>query len=129
MRGFMAASRSWYHRGMTGHRKRRIVRRAALALGIVALLVSGYVSAFAGVRWAAIHGHLSHSAKFTPVFDPLWAYTASELPGARAFDAFVAWCSYGGRVPYGDVRETLDWLRDKRSLHNDRSRRSTDGDK
>ena len=95
-------------------RKRRIVRRAALTVAGVVLLLNGYVVAFIGTRWAVSHGHFGMAAGSTPVFAPLNHYGGSDLPGGRDFAALTVWCCADGRIPLTKIRDQLDRIADQR---------------
>jgi hypothetical protein len=70
-------------------RKRRIVRRAVVALAVVVLLSSGYVFAWLIVSRAAHDGYLGpvHVRIARPMFDPLVRFCETDLPAANALCA------------------------------------------
>jgi len=85
-------------------RRRRIVRRAVIALAVVVLLVVSYVSGYGASYWLD-----AHSDRFAAdesdyyLFAPLEVYCRSGLPGARTLRAFRVLCYWQGtgmpRVP------------------------------
>lgn len=108
-------------------RRLRFVRRSVMAVAVMVLLVNAYTGTYIATRWAIVHGHLNMSARFNSVFSPLEEYGASDLPGGRAFEAFVVWCNADGHVPYGTVREMLDTMREIQSRDTGRGVRAMDG--
>lgn len=85
---------------MAESRKRRIVRRAVIALAVVVLLLSGYVSAYFGMSWLRGRRVVSpNQAKTirTTVFAPFHAYKQDEdAPGSRTFRLLELWCMNHG---------------------------------
>jgi hypothetical protein len=65
-------------------RRRRIVRRAVMALAVVLLLPVWYVAAWLAVSRAAHDGMIRPATVLTirPAFAPLITYCESELPAA-----------------------------------------------
>jgi hypothetical protein len=83
---------------MAVSRKRRIVRRVALALIAVVLLPVWYVSSYCATWWLAgrdpsspVYGRL-HSSLYWPL---IW-YEGSGHPGGYELCEFRSWCYFHG---------------------------------
>ena len=100
----------------TTHR-RRIVRRAVMALAAMVLMMGWYVSSYGTCRflagrakwntwWYRVMGRLE-----PVVFEPVHVYQWSGLPGDITLQVFGEWCYYRGSgrpVPWGEVRKDVE---------------------
>jgi len=67
-------------------RRRRIVRRAVMALTVVVLVVNGYVASFLCCEWLVGRGVIKPGTTLPlqeTIYAPLWLYIQSELPGSE----------------------------------------------
>jgi len=74
-------------------RRRRIVRRAVMALAVVVLLASGYVGLWLTCCFA-YGAQLTPSWADTPmrvVFAPIALYTSSRYPGSSGVSEIASW--------------------------------------
>jgi len=97
---------------MQSTRFRRIVRRTALVLAAVLLLIGGCVSGYFGA--VALEGHkvIPQSISPLPVFSPLRHYELSDLPGSEGFFTIRLWFQLGGDSSFDDCRRlaiTIRW--------------------
>jgi hypothetical protein len=81
-------------------RRRRVVRRAVMALLVIVLLPIGYVSSYCGMYWLrgmrVVNPNQSHALKAT-VFAPLAAYiNDNDVPGSHTIRVLELWCMYHG---------------------------------
>jgi hypothetical protein len=79
---------------MSTSQKRRIVKRVAVALAGVVLLVTAYLSTLGVIFWMNGRGYLSDSTRVmaeTTVFAPIRLYREAELPGADVLNRFLRW--------------------------------------
>src|SRR5262245_44297063 len=93
-------------------RKRRIAKRALLAVMVVVLLVNSYVCAWLYRGWncfrpfeiASTPYPLQHELRALPVevWSPLIAYSFSDLPGGDSLLTATVWCDFGGNLPWED---------------------------
>lgn len=68
-------------------RKRRIIKRVALAGSGTVVLAVSYLSAYGAFNW-----NLGKTAALTPVFAPLHLYESTDYPGALSLHAWRNWC-------------------------------------
>jgi hypothetical protein len=94
---------------MPAARPRRIVRRAVMALVVVVLLTSGYVSSYLGSWWLAGRATIDQNQLFKlreTVFYPLELYCLQEWPGGHRLRVTAMWClvrGSGKSVTFGEV--------------------------
>jgi hypothetical protein len=95
-----------YHAGMSTSRKRRFVKRVAVALAGVVLMTAWYVASYGALWWYFgdddAKGAVSparHAAVMAHdvIYAPLREYEASEWPGAQFLRHFTNWCYCNGR--------------------------------
>lgn len=91
-------------------RKHRLVKRVAVALAVVVLLVSGYVGAYGSSRWMAGAGwpQFGYDGPIHRVaFAPMDAYIRADLPGSFTLKRIGWWCYHNGggrRVTWREVQ-------------------------
>jgi hypothetical protein len=96
-------SRPWYDAGMAEQpsRRRRIVKRSALAVAGVALLLSSYIASWGAWEWLkgreTIGGPPVSSVKWVEkLFVPIVFYAYSDWPGHRTLRVFCELCNSRG---------------------------------
>ena len=95
---------------MPATRRRRIVRRAVMALAVVVLLVVWYVAAFASVSWSVGAGYISGKTDDVmqhTVFAPLrwYAYDDPDKPFANDLRTLRLWCLLQGEADWDSLDE------------------------
>jgi hypothetical protein len=84
---------------MSESRKRRIVKRAVMALVAVLLLVSVYVGSYVGMFWLAgrgVFGLQTVGQLQTTVFEPIRLYSQHEFPGSDFLGDMCSWAHLRG---------------------------------
>ena len=83
-------------------RRRRIVRRAVMALAVPVLLLCSYVSGVLVFVYTAHAGWLPGPVVTSPIAQvyvtPLMLYSESGLPGSRAMRSAIDWSGESGRA-------------------------------
>ena len=96
---------------MTNQRRRRIVRRAVMALAVVVLMVSGYVSSYLGIAWAYYTGRVRSDdgtrALLQGIYAPADKYADSDLPLSAEMYAFRWWLCIDGRSTFDNIYESV----------------------
>jgi hypothetical protein len=96
--------------------RKRIVRRAVMALAACVLLLSSYISCWGAWRWLQgrnaptlpFGGPTSSQTQWAdPAFAPIRSYAHSHWPGHRTVRIFGEWCYYHGNGA-GDTWSQLD---------------------
>jgi hypothetical protein len=90
---------------MADNRHRRIVRRAVIAMAVLALLMSGYVSSFVAVHLTA-GSHFWNVAVNSWFYRPLKSYKFSYIVGHVEFRALCTWVQNNCRGSLGEFCES-----------------------
>jgi hypothetical protein len=100
---------------MPATRRRRIVRRAVMALAVAVLLLGWYVASYLTWRWAT---HDMPASKFVainrwvyPLWIPIAAYEGSDLPLSVEFLTLDLWLQSGGRSTWSESRDRATLMR------------------
>jgi hypothetical protein len=89
--------------------KRRVFRRAVIALAVSVLLVSGYIASYGAANWLEGRWHRGNSPSLSPdammrldqtLFAPIHVGAASKVPYCRSIQNFGVWCHYRGEGKY-----------------------------
>jgi hypothetical protein len=85
---------------MVESRKRRIVRRAVVAVAVPLLLSASYASSYGILEWLWGRDEISQADYLWMkgnVFTPLESYRYSDAVGSHTFDDFCFWCLKRGQ--------------------------------
>src|SRR5262245_22295376 len=104
---------------MATARKRRVVRRAVMALAVMVLLLAWYVGSY--LVWGWMKTQPSFRVRFTQyvprvversMWRPIARYRVSDLPFSQQFLMFDMWCRSGCKASRRSCRAMADQLRD-----------------
>lgn len=91
----------------------RIARQVALALAVLVLLLSSYVSLYWVDCWDRASVRSSGIGVPQWVFAPLQLYERSDVPGGLDLCTISIWCRFDGECSYRNARDIATHVRSR----------------